>query len=65
VTPGDQIVVLHEPWKYGVGTILHITRDGRLLVEFEPAVDTPGPFVTRKVFDAHEVELVSIWMLTA
>lgn len=52
--PGDAVVYLAEPLPYGTGQIDHVTRTGRLVVMFDDG--------TEQEFDAHELELLEVWV---
>lgn len=56
--PGDDVVYLPDPLGYGIGEILEVLRDGRLLVRFDQH-DEPRPC------DPHDVELLSRFQTTA
>ena len=59
MTVGDRVVVLEDVLNYGVGAIQGFTRDGRINVVF-PGYGKLPPH--REDFDAHELELASVWM---
>lgn len=58
MSPGDDVVYLADPLLYGIGEILEVAADGRLLIRFDED-DRPA------LFNAHEVELLSRFQAAA
>lgn len=63
--PGDDVVYTPDVLNYGIGRVLWVEPDGRLMVEFDDdhAPDWMPPH--RETFHASELELAAIWMRAA
>lgn len=61
--PGDRVVVLVDPLNYGPGVIQWVEPDGRLMVGFlPPRMQSDWMPVHLEAFDAHELELETVWL---
>lgn len=59
MSAGDIVIYTADPLMYGKLLVVAVAADGRLLCE-QIHKDARGDFA-RELFDAHELELVSVW----
>jgi hypothetical protein len=54
---GDEVVVIADPLRFGLGTIQSVTRKGNIVVRFGE-----GDEAHVRVYAPHDLELASIYM---